>query len=155
MNQVAAVALTLAKATEPAFRTYAVQTLRNAKVLAQGLSERGVQLVTGGTDNHMLVLDSAKSFGLDGRVAEEALDRIGIATNKQIIPDDSRPPLRPSGVRLGTPAATTRGMNEPEMELLAQWIEEALRRADEPAFLDELRGDVQKLCASFPVPGLD
>ena len=129
--------------------------LRNAKTLARGLREREVRLVTGGTDNHMLVLDTAKSFGIDGAAAEGALDLAAITTNKQIIPDDPRPPLRPSGIRLGTPAATTRGMKEPEMDLLAQWIASALRRMDDPAWLAQLREDVEALCASHPVPGIE
>ena len=86
----------------------------------------GAELVTGGTDNHMMVIDTVKSFGIDGNLAEETLDRIGITTNKQVIPDDTRPPLRPSGIRLGTPACTTRGMNEVDMAALAGWMVSAL-----------------------------
>ena len=86
----------------------------------------GAELVTGGTDNHMMVIDTVKSFGIDGKLAEETLDRIGITTNKQVIPDDTRPPLRPSGIRLGTPACTTRGMNEVDMAALAGWMVSAL-----------------------------
>jgi glycine hydroxymethyltransferase len=114
--------LRTSSATEPEFIEYAKATLRDAKALATALLTKGVTLVTGGTDNHLLVIDTVASFGLDGRAAEEALDTIGITTNKQIIPDDTRPPLRPSGLRLGTPACTTRGMSEEDMVRIAQWI---------------------------------
>src|SRR5690606_7829154 len=110
MNTIAAAAVALRKAAEPAFRDYARQVLANARALADALLEAGVSLVTGGTDNHMAVIDTVKSFGIDGRRAEAVLDGIGITTNTQVIPDDPNPPLRPSGIRVGTPACTTRGM---------------------------------------------
>jgi glycine hydroxymethyltransferase len=96
--------------------------------------KQNVHLVTGGTDNHLMVLDVTQSFGINGAEGEKALDRAGITTNKQIIPDDPNPPLRPSGARMGTPAPTTRGMKEPELE--------------------KLRKETRALCARFPVPGL-
>jgi glycine hydroxymethyltransferase len=154
MNVIAGVAITLGKALEPAFRAYGAQVLANAKALAKGLADRGGKLVTGGTDNHMMVLDTVKTLGLDGRAAEETLDQISITTNKQIIPDDPNPPLRPSGIRIGTPAATTRGMNEADMEKLAGWMIEALRKHGDTAALSRLRSDVESFCARFPVPGL-
>ncbi len=154
MNVIAGVAITLGKALEPAFRAYGRQVLRNAKALAKGLLDRGGKLVTGGTDNHMMVLDTVKSFVLDGRAAEETLDRISITTNKQIVPDDPNPPLRPSGVRIGTPAATTRGMDEADMARLAGWMVDALERRGDEAALVRLRGEVEAFCARFPVPGL-
>jgi len=152
MNTIAGVAIALGKAFEPAFAAYAKQVLRNAQVLATSLLERGMTLVTGGTDNHMLVIDTVASAGLDGAEAERRLDAISITANKQVIPDDPRPPLRPSGLRIGTPAATTRGMAEGEMELLAGWIATALRGGDDPRALREA---VERLCSGFPVPGLD
>ncbi len=155
MNVVAATAVTLRKAAEPAFRDYAAQVLRNARALADALLARGCALVTGGTDNHMLVLDTVASFGIDGRRAEAALDRVSIATNKQIIPDDPNPPLRPSGVRIGTPAATTRGMREADMARLAGWIVDACRVREDDAAFAALRGEVESFCARFPVPGLE
>jgi glycine hydroxymethyltransferase len=155
MNAIAGVAIALGMALRPEFRAYAVQVLRNAKALARALQERGAILVTNGTDNHMMVVDTLKSFGIDGRRAERALDGISIATNKQVIPDDPHPPLRPSGIRLGTPAATTRGMQESDMERLAAWIAEALRKPDEPAALAALCRDVEAFCRGFPVPGLE
>ena len=154
MNAVAALAITLGKALEPDFAIYARQVLTNAKVLAEELMDRGADLVTGGTDNHMMVLDTQKSFGIDGRVAEETLDKVSITVNKQLIPDDPRPPLRPSGIRLGSPAATTRGMEEPEMKLLAEWIIDALRRHGDDERLDAMRHDIERFCLRFPVPGV-
>jgi glycine hydroxymethyltransferase len=154
MNQVAGTAVALAKAARPEFRAYALQILRNAKALAASLSSHDVELVTGGTDNHLLVADTARSCGLDGRRAEELLDAIGIATNKQLVPDDPRPPLRPSGIRLGSPAATTRGMREREMQLLGQWIASVLERPDDEDSRVELAAEVAALCAKFPVPGI-
>ena len=154
MNQVAGAAIALGKALQPSFRDYARDVLANAKTLAAALLERGAVLVTGGTDNHMMVLDCVQSFGIDGRVAEEALDQVSITCNKQVIPDDPNPPLQPSGIRLGTPAATTRGMDGAEMEQLAAWIVEALRRHDDAPALARLKGEVENTCRRFPVPGI-
>ena len=154
MNQVAGVAVTLGKALEPSFRDYAQAVLENARALAAALMAGGAELVTGGTDNHMMVLDCISSFGIDGRVAEEALDGVSITCNKQIIPDDPNPPLRPSGIRLGTPAATTRGMGPAEMERLAGWILRALECRDDERALAQVKAEVEELCSGFPVPGL-
>ena len=149
MNAVAALAITLGKALEPEFAVYARQVLTNAKVLADELINRGAELVTGGTDNHMMVLDTEKSYGIDGRV--EPNGRLQVAG---LIPDDPRPPLRPSGIRLGSPAATTRGMEEAEMKLLAEWIVDALRRHGDDERLDAMRQDIERFCLRFPVPGV-
>ena len=154
MNTIAAIAVTLKKAAEPDFRAYAEQVLRNARTLAGALLARGCTLVTGGTDNHMLVLDTVMSGDLDGRTAEQRLDAIAITTNKQVIPDDPKPPLRASGIRLGTPAATTRGMGEGEMRQLAAWIADTLRDGSDTAALARRRREVEALCEAFPVPGL-
>jgi len=155
MSTVAACAITFKKALEPAFKAYARQVMSNSKRLAAALMAEGVSLVTGGTDNHMMVLDTVKSFGFDGRVGEHALDAIGITTNKQLIPDDPNPPLRPSGVRLGTPACTTRGMNEEHMDMLGKWIVGALRNHESPAIISKLAKEVKDFSLSFPVPGLE
>jgi glycine hydroxymethyltransferase len=155
MNAIAGIAVALGRALAPDFRAYGAQVLCNAQALAQGLAQRGCRLVTGGTDNHMLVLDAVASCGLDGRAAERILDRVSITTNKQVIPDDPNPPLRPSGVRMGTPAATARGMREEDMERLAGWIVEALARRGDTAGLDRLRCEVEAFCSRFPVPGLE
>ncbi|EKO40775.1 MAG: glycine/serine hydroxymethyltransferase [Solidesulfovibrio magneticus str. Maddingley MBC34] len=155
MNVIAGIAITLGKALAPEFKAYAAQVLANARRLGSELAGRGVSLITGGTDNHMLVADTQASFGLDGRTAEELLDEAGLTTNKQIIPDDPNPPLRPSGIRLGTPAATTRGMGEAEMVKLAGWIAEVLGSPSDAAKRLAVRAEVAELCGRFPVPGLE
>ncbi|MDX1489177.1 MAG: hypothetical protein R3268_13290, partial [Acidiferrobacterales bacterium] len=154
MNAIAGIAVALGKALKPEFRAYTRQVLKNARVLADALKLDSCELVTGGTRNHMVVVDTIASFGIDGAVAEEALGTIDVTVNKQLIPDDPRPPLRPSGIRLGTPAATTRGMMEAEMELLAAWIGAALRLHDDAEALTHLAQQVRSLCERFPVPGL-
>ena len=154
MNNVAGAAITFKKAAEPAYRTYAKQVLANAEVLALRLMEQGAALVTGGTDNHMMVLNTIESFGIDGRQAEKLLDCVGITTNKQVVPDDPLPPLRPSGIRLGTPAATTRGMGSGEMERLADWMVAVLRAPEDEALLARVAGEVREMCLGFPVPGV-
>ena len=154
MNAVAALAVTLLKAQGEEFRQYAQQVLKNAQALAKTLLGHQGHLVTGGTDNHMMVLDTMKTYDLDGRVAEETLDKASITTNKQIIPDDPNPPLRPSGLRIGTPAATARGMNEEHMEQLGQWIHECLSSHDDEDHLAAVCNEVEKFCQQFPVPGI-
>ncbi len=155
MNTIAGVAITLGKALQPDFREYGAKMLSNAKALAAGLMQRDGKLITGGTDNHMLVLDTVASYGIDGRVAEETLDRVSVTTNKQIVPDDPNPPLRPSGIRMGTPAATTRGMDEADMDRLAGWIHETLTRREDDAEVARIREEVESFCRGFPVPGIE
>jgi glycine hydroxymethyltransferase len=155
MNTIAGVAVTLGKALQPEFRDYASQVLVNARALAAALLSRGLQLVTGGTENHMIVIDTVRSLGIDGRAAEQALDAVEIATNKQIIPDDPNPPLRPSGIRLGTPAATTRGMRAADMERLAGWMDRALRQREDAGAIAAIRAEVEAFCLRFPVPGIE
>jgi glycine hydroxymethyltransferase len=154
MNAVAGIAVTLKLAAQPEFKAYARQVILNARKLADELQRLGCSLITGGTENHLMVIDTMKSFNIDGRVAEIALDEAGLTVNKQIIPDDPRPPLRPSGIRLGTPAITTRGMKEDEMTQVAQWIVQALRGAADTPALHRLHDEVRALCARFAVPGL-
>lgn len=154
MNAVAAIAITLLKAQSEEFKQYANQIMTNSKTLANALMKKQASLITGGTDNHMMVVDTVASFELDGRVAEEVLDKVLITTNKQIIPDDPNPPLRPSGIRIGTPAATTRGMKEADMEKLADWIVAALSSPDDEAKLASIRDEVETFCKAFPVPGI-
>jgi len=155
MNVIAGIAVTMGKALGQEFRDYARQVLVNAQAFAAALMTKGAMLVTGGTDNHMLVMNTRESFGLDGRVAEELLDEVGITTNKQIVPDDPNPPLRPSGIRIGTPAATTRGMKELEMERLAGWISDVLTNPDDAGRRAAIRREVETMCSGFPVPGLE
>ena len=154
MNAVAGIAVAMEKALQPEFREYAAQVLKNARAMAQAFVYRGASLVTGGTDNHMVVLDTEKSYGLDGKVSEQLLDEVGITTNKQIIPDDPNPPLRPSGVRIGTPAATTRGMREKDMVQLVEWVTDVLGNPEDAGLRVRVRTEVRELCTRFPVPGI-
>lgn len=126
MNVIAAKAVAFHEALQPEFQQYAAQVVANAKRLATELSERGFQLVTGGTDNHLILADVQASFGIDGKTAEQVLDRVGLTLNANSIPDDPLPPFRPSGIRLGTPALTTRGMVEDDMPRLADWMIRAI-----------------------------
>ena len=155
MNQVAAVVVALGKAQQPEFREYCAQVMANAQALARTLIDGGAVLVTGGTANHMMVVDCVRSFGINGREAEEILDQVGITCNKQVIPDDPNPPLRPSGIRVGTPAPTTRGMAAAEMGVLGESMLTALRNRSDEAVIARVRDRVRQLCAEFRVPGLD
>src|SRR5688572_2590911 len=146
MNAVAGIAVTMKLAAQPEFKTYAHQVVRNARALADELSKRGCSLITGGTENHLMVIDVVRSFDIDGRVAETALDLAGLTVNKQVIPDDPRPPLQPSGIRLGTPAMTTRGLKEPQMTQVADWIVRALRSHNDTAKLRAMHEEVRVLC---------
>ena len=154
MNQVAATAITMGKAATMEFRSYAQQILINARMLAETLSEGGMDLVTGGTENHLVVLNTVKSLGLDGHAAERVLDRVGITTNKQIVPDDPNPPLRPSGIRMGTPAATSRGLKATDIQQISYWIVDALRNHSDKQRLDALKNDIIRFCRNFAVPGI-
>ncbi len=154
MNAVAAIAVTLKHAASDAFKRYAKQVLTNARVLAETLTDRGADLVTGGTSNHMLVVNTKAWRDLDGAKAEKVLDRVGLTTNKQIIPDDPLPPLRPSGIRIGTPAVTTRGMGEEDMKIIGSIIADALDVTVSDQELPRLAERVTALTAKYPVPGL-
>ncbi len=154
MHQVAATALTMKLAATDDFKLYARNVIKNAKILATTLMEGGSQLVTGGTDNHMMVVNTVAWFNLSGDIAEKALDAAGITLNKQMIPDDPLPPLKPSGIRLGTPAATARDMGENEMKQLGGLMLRTLRAADNAATLAKLREETKAICDRFPVPGV-
>lgn len=149
MHTIAAKAVAFGEALRPEFGEYAQQVLKNAKTLERVFVERGVKLVFGGTDNHMLLIDTVASYGISGKEAQERLDRIGISTNKNIIPDDLRGPLDPSGLRIGVPAATTRGMKEGEMERIASFIDAALRSEGDETTLEPLRKEVRDMCERF------
>jgi glycine hydroxymethyltransferase len=154
MNQIAAVAVALKEADTPEFKEYAKQVLLNAKALAQSLMDAGVKLITDGTDNHMMVIDCVKSWSKSGKEIEKTLDLVGITTNKSMIPDDPNPPFNPSGLRLGTPAATTRGMLEPDMQKLAGWISQAVKMSGDEVGLSKLKSEIEEFCQTFPVPGI-
>jgi len=147
---IAAKAVAFKEALEPDYKTYQTQVVKNAKALAHALMEHGIQLVSGGTDNH-LVLVKTDSVGLSGKEAEHALEMAGITCNKNMVPNDKRSPFVTSGVRLGTPAITTRGLTEKHMVTLAGWINSALRNSTDEAQLKKIKTQVLDLCKTFPV----
>ncbi len=151
MHVVAAKAVAFGEALKPEFRTYAQQVIANAKVLAEELIRAGFPIVSGGTDNHLMLVDVTPK-GTTGKQAEHALDAAGITVNKNMIPFDPRKPLDPSGVRIGTPALTTRGMGASEMKQIAQWITTVLTAPTDAAVLARVKGSVAELCARFPAP---
>jgi glycine hydroxymethyltransferase len=151
MHVIAAKAVGFAEALRPEFRAYAAQVVANARTLAFELTRLGFRLVSGGTDNHLLLVDVA-SRGLTGKVAEQALDAAGVTVNKNKIPFDPRPPLDPSGIRVGTPALTSRGMREDEMRAIAGWIGEVLTSPGDAAVQERVRGRVRELGRQFPAP---
>lgn len=152
MHTIAAKAVAFGEALQPAFRAYAEQVVANAAALAQELQQRGFVLVTGGTSNHLILADVHTSFGIDGKTAEIAMDKIGLTLNANAIPDDPLPPFRPSGIRLGTPAATTRGLEPQHMPQIAEWMRLAIDHRDDETELAKLRTDVADFLADFPVP---
>jgi glycine hydroxymethyltransferase len=150
MHIVAAKAVALGEALRPDFKTYAAQVVSNAKALALALQEAGFRIISGGTDNHLMLVDVFEK-GILGSEAELALGKAGITGNKNSIPYDTNPPLKPSGIRIGTPALTTRGMKEPEMRLIASWITKALDKRNEDAALEKIRLEVAELASHFPL----
>ena len=151
MHIVAGKAVCFAEALKPDFKQYAADVINNSKALAEGLLKSDLKLVSGGTDNHLVLVD-VTPLGIGGSVAEETLDKCGITINKNMIPYDERQPMDPSGIRIGTPALTTRGMGTDQMTQIAAWIIEALQSADDTAKLESIRGAVKEMCGTFPVP---
>lgn len=154
MHIVAAKAVCFGEALQPSYKAYAQQVVNNAKVLAETLVSGGLRLVSGGTDNHLMLCDVTAIEGLSGKVAEHALDQAGITVNKNMIPFDKRKALDPSGVRIGTPALTTRGMKEAEMKQVGGWILRVLKAAGDDAALAKIRGEIAEFAKAFPVPGI-
>ena len=148
MHTIAAKAVAFGEALHPEFKTYAQQIVKNAAVLADELKRGGLKLVTGGTSNHLVLADVYGSFGIDGKTAQERLEASGITANANAIPNDTLPPFRPSGLRLGTPAVTTRGMKEDEIRQIAEWIITAIR-TDEPNVHAKLRQQTKQLATQF------
>jgi glycine hydroxymethyltransferase len=146
---IAAKAVAFKEALQPEFREYQVQIVKNAATLAGELIGQGFRLVSGGTDNHLMLVD-LREAPYTGKDAEEALDKAGITVNKNTVPFETRSPFITSGIRIGTPAVTTRGMKKPEMVQIAQWIGMVLKRRDDEAFLAEVKGQVRELCERFP-----
>ena len=146
MHTIAAKAVAFGEALQPEFKDYAEQIVKNAKRLAEELQKRGFKLVTGGTSNHLILADIHSSFGIDGKEAEIAMDKIGLTLNANAIPDDPLPRFRPSGIRLGTPAVTTRGAKEDDMEKIAEWMKQSIDNRDNDDELAELRKEVVEFC---------
>ena len=146
MHTIAAKAVAFGEALQPEFKDYAEQIVKNAKRLAEELQKRGFKLVTGGTSNHLILADIHSSFGIDGKEAEIAMDKIGLTLNANAIPDDPLPRFRPSGIRLGTPAVTTRGAKEDDMEKIAEWMRQSIDNRDNNEMLTELHKEVVEFC---------
>jgi glycine hydroxymethyltransferase len=151
----AAIAVALHEASTPEFKAYAEQIVKNAKALAESLNSHGFRLVSGGTDNHLILFETQQSKGISGRDAAKALDKAGIVTNCNTVPFDPNPPFKPSGVRIGTPAITSRGMKEAEMSKIGDWMGEVISNAGDESILNRIKGEVKDLCQSFPCPGID
>jgi len=150
MHVIAAKAVALKEALSPEFKGYAEQVVKNAQALAGGLVERGYKLVSGGTDNHLMLVDFTGTE-ITGKVAEHTLEEAGITVNKNAVPFDTRSPFVTSGIRIGTPATTTRGLKEAEMVKVAEWIDRALKNIDNKAELEKIRSEVKDLCLQFPL----
>ena len=149
----AGIAVAAREASQPSFRAYAQQIVDNAKVLAEELISRGFRLVTGGTDNHLILVDLTNK-NVTGKIAAKALDRAGIVANYNAIPNDPRKPFDPSGLRMGTPAITSRGMKTPEMKRLAVFIDQVVAAPGDDALIARIAGEVKEMCRGFPAPGL-
>ncbi len=149
----AGIAVAAKEASTPEFKQYAQNVVDNARVLAEGLLSRGFNLVTGGTDNHLVLVDLTPK-NTPGKVAAQALDRAGIVCNYNSIPFDPRKPFDPSGIRIGTPSITSRGMGAEEMKRLAAWMDQIVSAPDDDALIDRVAGEVREVCAAFPPPGI-
>jgi glycine hydroxymethyltransferase len=147
---IAAKAVAFKEALEPSFKVYSKQVVANAQALAKALVSRGYQLVSGGTDNHLMLVD-LRSKGLTGKAAEKALDLAAITVNKNTVPKETQSPFVTSGIRIGTPAVTTRGMREPEMERIAELIDQVLMSAEDASVAERVKEEVRTLSAAFPL----
>lgn len=150
----AAKAVAFGEALKPSFKTYAAQIIKNAKALSEALQKRGYRIISGGTDNHLVLVDVFGSKGITGKQAEHVLEEVNISINKNMIPYDPRKPLDPSGIRLGTPALTTRGMKVKDMATVAQFIDEVLMAKDDEKKLRQIQKQVKAFALEFPVPGI-
>ncbi len=150
-HQTAGIAVALKEAMQPAFKTYARQVMDNAKVLGEELMAKDFELVTGGTDSHLLLIDLTKK-NVSGKDAEKALGKAGITVNKNTVSFDPRSPFDPSGIRMGTPALTTRGMKQAEMKQIAEWIDQAISAHDDEKVLSKLRSEIKNFAKNFPLP---
>jgi len=150
MHVIAAKAVSFKESQKPEFKIYQEQVLKNAKILANSLAHLGLRIVSGGTDNHLMLVDLS-NLKITGKDAEKALDEAGITVNKNAIPFDPNPPLITTGIRIGTPALTTRGMQEKEMEIIAEYIVEVLKNINNEQIKKEIREKVRNLCNNFPI----
>jgi glycine hydroxymethyltransferase len=155
MQMIAAKAVAFEEALLPEFKEYSKQIIANAKTMADECLTRGARLVTGGTDNHLLMLDAVTTWGITGQEAETLFDDIGITLNKNMIADDPRPPMDPSGIRFGTPAVTTRGMKEDDMRTLIDFMFRAVEVREDEAVVKAIHQEVIAFCLQFPLPGID
>jgi len=153
MHIIAAKAVAFGEALKPEFQEYAKQVIKNANHLAETLKGLGYTLVSGGTDTHLVLIDLTNK-GVVGKEVQAALDRVGITLNKNTIPFDPNPPFNPSGIRFGTPAVTTRGMKEPEMEKIAHWMDEVITNIKDESMYARVKAEVAEMCSHFPVPGI-
>lgn len=147
---IAGKAVCFQEAMQPEFKTYQAQVIKNAKSLADSLLDHGFRLVSGGTDNHLILIDLTNQ-GVSGKTAEDSLDRAGICVNKNMIPFDQRSPFDPSGIRVGTPALTTRGMKESEMKQIAEWMNRIIKNPEDASVQQKVKGEVVELCSQFPI----
>jgi glycine hydroxymethyltransferase len=152
MHSIAAKAVAFHEALQPEFKEYAAQIVKNASALAAAMQDKGFHLITGGTSNHLILADVYKSFGINGKEVEVALDKIGLTLNANSTPDDPLPRFTPSGIRLGTPAITTRGLREEHMPLIADWMKQAIDARDDGSKLDQLKSEVHSFVQQFPLP---
>jgi glycine hydroxymethyltransferase len=153
MHVIAGKAVAFGEALQPAFRDYIERVLENATVLAESVQEHGLRIISGGTDNHLMLIDLTAA-GISGRKAERVLEAAGITANKNAIPNDPRPPMQTSGIRLGTPAITTRGFGPTELRLVGRWIAEVVHEPDNPALIGSIRDRTREMAAAFPLPGV-
>ena len=152
MNNIAAKAVAFGEALSPSFHEYAVQVLKNAKAMEGVFKAHGIRMIAGGTENHLILADVFGSLGITGQEAETLLDRAGITLNKNVIADDTRKPMDPSGIRFGTPAITTRKFTEAESVRVAELMVEAMQHKDEASKQSAIREEIRSLCARFPIP---
>jgi len=150
---IAAKAVAFGEALRPEFKEYAKQVMKNAKALSEEMIKMGYKVISGGTDNHLIVVDMG-SVGLNGKEVEEILDKVGISVSRSTIPNDPNPPMKPSGVRLGTPAITSRGMKEEEIRKVAEWVDQAIKNKNNESELNRIKEEVRQLCLSYPIPSI-
>jgi glycine hydroxymethyltransferase len=153
MHVIAGKAVAFGEALQPAFRAYIEQVLENAAALAEAVQEHGLRVISGGTDNHLMLIDLTAA-GISGRKAERVLEAAGITANKNAIPNDPRPPMQTSGVRLGTPAVTTRGFGTAEMRKVGRWVAEVVHDPDNETLIASIRNQTRDMAGAFPLPGV-